>query len=54
MAFRDGVLTKTAVGQELIRLYHEWSPVVVEIMEEDKAFRKELREMMDGMLPLIG
>jgi len=45
--FRDSVLTKTEEGQELIRLYYEWSPVLVEIMEEDEAFREELRELID-------
>jgi hypothetical protein len=52
--FRDGVLTQSPEGRELIRLYYEWSPVIVKAMEEDEEFKKEVREMVDGVLELIG
>lgn len=51
--FRDNMLTQTPEGQELIRLYYQWSPVVVEAMEEDEKFKEDLKEMIDGVLPLI-
>ena len=51
--FRDEVLRETPVGQEIIRLYYEWSPVVVKAMEEDEEFKKEVKEMIDGVLELI-
>jgi hypothetical protein len=51
--FRDNVLIKTPEGQELIRLYYEWSPMIVKAMEEDEVFRKEIKEMIDGILPLM-
>jgi len=51
--FRDNVLSQTPEGQELIKLYYQWSPVIVEMMEEDEEFREEAKEMIDGVLPLI-
>jgi hypothetical protein len=50
---RDNVLNTTPEGQELIKLYYELSPIIVEIMEEDGEFEAQLKEMIDGMLPLI-
>ena len=51
--FRDGVLSKTSEGQELIRRYYQWSPVIVKEMEGDEEFKKKINEMIDGILPLI-
>jgi hypothetical protein len=51
--FRDEILSQTPVGQEIIRLYYDWSPVIVEAMDEDKEFRGEVKEMIDEFLPLI-
>ena len=51
--FRDNVLSKTPTGQEIIRLYYEWSPAIVEAMEEDEEFKEEIEEMIDGVLLLI-
>jgi hypothetical protein len=52
-SFRDNLLNQTPEGREIIRLYYRWSPVIVKMMEEDEKFRKEVKEMVDGMLPLI-
>jgi hypothetical protein len=51
--FRDNVLYTTPEGQELIRLYYEWSPVIVEMMKEDEEFKEQVKEMIDGVLELI-
>jgi hypothetical protein len=48
--FRDEVLSQTPEGQEIIKLYYELSPVIVEMMEEDEEFKEEVREMIDGIL----
>ena len=48
--FRDEVLSKTPEGQELIRLYYQWSPIIVKAMEEDDAFTEEVKEFIDGIL----
>ncbi|MCK5513809.1 MAG: hypothetical protein KAJ00_04870, partial [Deltaproteobacteria bacterium] len=50
---RDTVLTKTHAGHEIIRLYYEWSPAIVKGMEKDEDFNAEVKEMVDGLLPLI-
>jgi len=51
--FRDNTLNQTPAGQELIRLYYEWSPVIIKTMEVDKEFKAEVKEMVDGVLELI-
>jgi len=50
---RDNVLSATPEGQEIIRLYYQLSPVVVRAMKNDEEFRKEVKEMIDGVLLLI-
>lgn len=47
------MLSKTPPGQELNKLYYEWSPAIVKAMVEDDTFKKEVKEMIDGILPLI-
>ena len=51
--FRDNILTKTPEGQEIIKLYYEWSPTIVKIIQEDEEVKEEVKEMIDGVLPLI-
>jgi hypothetical protein len=51
--FRDNVLSQTPAGQELIKLYYQWSPIIVQAMENDAAFKEEVKEMVDGVLELI-
>ena len=50
---RDNVLNKTFEGQEIIRLYYQWSPVIIAAMENDKEFKEEVREIIDGVLGLV-
>ena len=51
--FRDEVLSKTPVGQEIIKLYYQWSPAIVKAMKQDEAFKKEVKEMIERILPLV-
>ncbi len=51
--FRDNILTRTTQGQELIELYYEWSPLIVRSILEDGELKKDLQEMVDGVLPLV-
>jgi hypothetical protein len=51
--FRDNILAQTPEGQELIRLYYQWSPAIVKAMEDDEEFREEVSEMIDGVLSMI-
>ena len=48
-----GLMIKTSEGQVLIELYYGWSPAIVKAMEEDVEFRKEVEEMINGILPMI-
>lgn len=52
-SIRDNVLSKTQEGQELIKLYYQWSPFIVRAMEADDDFREDIKEMVDGMLSVI-
>jgi len=51
--FRDKVLHKSPEGQELTRIYYTLSSVLVKALEEDEEFRDEVKELIDGVLPLI-
>ena len=51
--FRDKVLAQTPEGQEIIRLYYQWSPAIARAMEEDEEFKEEVKEMIDGILPMV-
>ncbi len=51
--FRDEVLIQSPVGQEIIELYYEWSPLIAMMMEGDEAFKEDVKEMIDEILPLI-
>jgi len=52
--FRDEVLIQNSIGQEIIELYYEWSPVIVKAIEADEEFKEEVKEIIDGILLLIG
>ena len=50
---RDNLLSQTSEGQELIKLYYQWSPVIVRAMEKDEGFKEALKNMIDELLPFI-
>lgn len=47
------MLSKTPVGQEIIRLYYAWGSTIIKAMEEDEEFKEDVKEMVDGVLELI-
>ena len=51
--FKDNLLSKTPGGRELIKMYYQWSAILVKVIEEDEEFREEVKEMIDGVLMLI-
>lgn len=51
--YRDNVLRQTPEGRELIKLYYLWSPIIVKAMEQDEGFKEEIKQMIDGVLPMI-
>ena len=52
-SFRDNVLSQTPEGREITKLYYQWSPAIVRVMGEDEEFKQDVKEMIDGILPLI-
>ena len=52
-AFRDNMLKKSQEGCELIKLYYQWSPVIVQAMEADDDFKADVKAMVDEILPMI-
>ena len=48
--FKDTVLSQTPEGRELIKLFYFWSPFIVKAMEEDEAFKEEIKGMIDTLL----
>jgi hypothetical protein len=33
---------------------YQWSPVIVKAMEKDEEFKEEIKEIIDGVLELLG
>jgi hypothetical protein len=52
-SIRDNVLSKTPEGRELIKLYYQWSPVIMKAMEADEDFKEGVKEMVDGVLGTV-
>ena len=50
---RDNILSRTPEGRELIKLYYQWSPIIVQIMTDDEHFKEELKDMINGAFPLL-
>ena len=50
---RDQVLSTTSEGKEIIRLYYEWSPVIIKMVNEDEGFKEEVKQIIDSVLRLI-
>ncbi len=51
--FRDNVLNETQEGRELIKLYYQWSPTIVRVIEADESFKQDVKEIIDGVLPIL-
>jgi hypothetical protein len=51
--FRDEVLSKTAEGRQIIKLYYQLGPAEVQAMANDQEFKKEIKEMIDRILPFL-
>ena len=51
--FRDNVLNNTPEGQQIIKMYYQWTPVIIEAMEKDEEFKEEVKEIIDAVLPII-
>lgn len=36
-----------------MKLYYAWSPLIVRMLERDEEFKKEVKETIEGILPMI-
>jgi hypothetical protein len=52
-SIRDNLLSKSHEGRELIKLYYQWSPVIVKAMQADEDFKEDLKELVDGVLGMM-
>jgi hypothetical protein len=50
---RDQVLRTSPEGRELVRMYYQLSPMVVQAIKADPAFKAELKELADEFLNTI-
>lgn len=50
---RDNLLSQSREGRELIRLYYQWSPLIVKAMEVDEQFKQEIKDIIDEVLRLL-
>jgi hypothetical protein len=51
--FRDDVASTTPEGKQLVTLYYQWGPMLSAAMEENEAFKAEMKKLMDTVLPII-
>jgi hypothetical protein len=51
--FRDNLLSKTPAGQQMIKLYYDWSPAITEAIAKDEDFKEEVKRMVDPVISLI-
>jgi len=47
---RDNILSQTPEGRELIKLYYQLSPAIIEVMEENEIFKEDVRELIYELL----
>mgnify|MGYP001815426952 FL=1 len=40
-------------GLEIIRLYNEYNPLILTLIEEDALIKNELKNTIDGLIPFI-
>jgi hypothetical protein len=50
---RDEVLNKSDAGRAFIKLYYQMSPALLQVMTESKAFKQEVREILDLIMPVL-
>ena len=51
--FRNHFINRGLEGEEIIKFYYKWSPLLVKVIEEDEEIEKQLREVADTILFLV-
>ncbi len=46
-------MSATPEGQEINRLYYQWSPVITMAIQNDEEVRVEIKALVDGILQMI-
>ena len=47
------MLKKTVTGRAFVKLYYQMSPALLQAMTESKAFKQEVREILDLIMPVL-
>jgi hypothetical protein len=50
---RDNILSHTPEGKEIIKLYYQWSPIIVKAMQEDEEFKEDVKGVVDEILGMV-
>ena len=50
---RDNLLNNSPEGREIIRLYYQWSPFLVQAAGADEEFKKDMKAAIDGFLQMM-
>ena len=51
--FRNHFINRGIEGEEIIKFYYKWSPLLVKVIEEDEELEKQLKEVADTILFLV-
>ncbi len=51
--FRDDIARTTPEGKQLATLYYQWGAILAAAMDENEAFKAELKKLLDTILPVI-
>ncbi len=51
--FRDDVASTTPEGKQLVTLYYQWGPMLSAAIEENEAFKVEMKKLVDAFLPAL-
>jgi hypothetical protein len=51
--FRDDELNTTPEGKQIIKLYYQWSSMLLKAMEEDEVLQEEVKEVVDHIVGLL-
>lgn len=51
--FRDDELNTTPEGKQIIKLYYQWSSILLKVMEEDEVLQEDVKKVVDHIVGLL-